>query len=119
LEKEGYFVTRASASKGLFDLIAVKKEDFLSANPYAFCLGIEFLQLKKNITEKKSINLLRKIEKQILGTNIMEIASIASDNTGKKSFGFLGESFSMTKKKKILINIRFGIIYTLPKKKKK
>jgi hypothetical protein len=115
LEKEGYFVIRASASKGLFDLIAFKKEHISPANPNDFCLRIKFLQLKKNINEKEAINLLQKIEQQIFGENI-KMSIIHAKNT--KYFSLFGEGYAVPYKGKIFVDVSFEVIYTPPQKKK-
>jgi Holliday junction resolvase len=113
LEKMGYFVTRASASKGLFDLVAIKIDKEL-----AF-ISIEFWQLKKGITQKQAINLLREIQKMFFGEKYFPILTEKSKNKYKSfiDFFFNGETITIYEPR-IDGKITLGVIYSLPKKKK-
>jgi hypothetical protein len=116
LEKKGYFVIRASASKGLFDLIAIRINRDLSF------LSIEFWQLKKVITHNQANKLLRKTQKQVLDERYYPIFTEKSKNVYRNFIDLIFEGGALTDKygdPKLAGKITFGVIYTLPKKKKK
>jgi hypothetical protein len=115
-EKEDYFVIRASASKGLFDLVAIKIDRSLSF------LSVEFWQLKKGITHNQASDLVRKIQKQILGDRYFPIFTENFGNKFKNCIDLFFQGGAITDKyndPKMGGKISFGVIYTLPKKKKK
>jgi hypothetical protein len=115
LEKEDYLVMRSSASKGLFDLIAIK------THPSFNYLSIEFWQLKKGITHNQASDLVRKIQKQILGDRYFPIFTENFGNKFKNCIDLFFQGGAITDKyndPKTGGKISFGVIYTLPKKKK-
>jgi hypothetical protein len=113
LEKGGWKVLRTSGSHGLFDLIALKlKKRKHSSIPY---LVIDFWQLKKNITDNMAIKLVEKIQKEIF-KKVCYI--VQGKEEGKKYISLLRQDNAPNENERLDILITFGVIYTLPKKKK-
>jgi hypothetical protein len=114
LEKEGWIVFRSAASKGLFDLIGLKIRLLkIIGNRAFFAIKVGFWQLKKNISEEQAIKTLANIQFLLFNTKGgFPIESIKMDGLGSISFDiecpYIKEG----------ILLRFGVIYTLPKKKK-
>jgi hypothetical protein len=111
LEKTNWIVIRASGSKGPFDLIALNTHLIsLETSGAKYAIEVGFWQLKKNITEGQAKNIMRKIQLKILG---LMLPTQIEQNSGGNYKKFFSEFSSG------LINVKFGVIYTLPKKKKK
>jgi Holliday junction resolvase len=111
LEKNNWIVLRSSGSKGPFDLIALNTHLMsLEKSGAMYAIEVGFWQLKKNITEGQAKNIMRKIQLKTLG--LMLPIQIEQNSSGNYKKFFCEFSYG-------LINIKFGVIYTLPKKKKK
>jgi hypothetical protein len=118
LEENDYLVTRSSASKGLFDLIGIK---VLPVQENKFVLELEFLQLKKNISHEQAKNILHQIQYALFKKPV-ETMFIDYINKDLNYFKRIMKLLTIDYSKNNIINsitIDFGIIYTLPKKKKK
>jgi hypothetical protein len=122
LEKNGWEVLRTSGSHGLYDLICIR--DILWADKPFRHFYIRFLQLKKNITHNKAEQILQSIlRKTCLDFEKCKIVDMNNSNSPYQCKSFIIESsllFRDTQDNVRMVNLimDFGVIYTLPKKKK-
>jgi hypothetical protein len=122
LEKKGWTIIRSSGSKGLFDLVGVKFGSVDGKiNFWKYQLHIGFWQLKKHIPEHIS-NMIRgkifyKLTKTIQSVGLPRI-TIYNNFVENSEDCIVCIKNERTKEEKYII-VSFGVIYTLPKKKKK
>jgi hypothetical protein len=111
LEKYNWIVLRSSGSKGPFDLVALNTHLMsLNKSGVKYAIEVGFWQLKKNISKRQALKTMRNIQLKTLGMVLpMEIKENSNGNY-KQLFSEFPSG---------IVNIKFGVIYTLPKKKKK
>ncbi|MFZ8804656.1 MAG: hypothetical protein ACO2PO_16970 [Candidatus Calescibacterium sp.] len=119
LEKEGWKVFRTSGSHGLFDLIGIKISfvgESTVRSHYSLSLG--FWQLKKHISHEKAEAILCQIQKELFGSQLQGLLGLGGGkNYFEQSINFVLTSTELTPYTQKIFVI-FGVIYTLPKKKK-